>query len=143
MTVEDVMSRDVVTVAPQTTIEAAAVQMKTRDIGILPVTENGRIVGVLTDRDIAIRGSAGGMDPRSTAVLDIMTPQVIQCLGTQTLQEAGDLMESNHVRRVIVTNEDKNVIGVLSLDDLAKKVRNPILTNEVIREVSTVQPDKP
>ena len=143
MTVDDAMTRDVLAVAPETTVQSVAAQMKSRNVGIVPVTENNRVVGVLTDRDIALRACGEGLDPGSTTVREIMTWKVVDCLGTQTLQEAADLMEGNHIRRIIVTNEDQELTGVLSLDDLAKKVRNPILTNEVIREVSTVQPDTP
>jgi CBS domain-containing protein len=143
MLVKDAMTANVVNATPRMTVQQAAAAMKERDVGILPVMESRRALGVITDRDIALRCCAEGRDPGSTTVAEIMTREVIDCRETRTLQDAGDLMEKNHVRRVLVTNDSDDVVGVLSLDDLAKRVRNPILTNEVIREVSTIQPEEP
>jgi len=143
MIVKEAMTRDVVTVTPQTTVESAASQMKRRNVGILPVTEGQRAVGMLTDRDIVLRSSAEGMDPRSTVVKEIMTPRVIDCMETESVEEAGRIMEKNRVRRVVVTNQAGAVVGMISLADLAKKVRNPVLTNDVVRGISTVQPKEP
>ncbi len=142
MIVRDVMTQDVVIATSLTTVQSAAVQMKRRKVGFLPVTEGQHAVGVLTDRDVVVRACAQGKDPRDTVVKEIMTRNVIDCLETQTVEEAGILMEKNHVHRIVVTNHANNIVGVISLDDLAKKVRNPTLSNDVLRHVSTVQPKK-
>jgi predicted transcriptional regulator len=87
-----------------TSIQAAAELMRQMDIGMLPVTEDGRIVGTLTDRDIAIRGVAEGADPGATPAREVMTREVVSCYDDQDAREVANAMELNKVRRVIVVN---------------------------------------
>lgn len=137
MTVKDLMTTRVESLAPNVSVQDVASYMKNQNVGILPVMANGRAIGVVTDRDIAIRCCSEGKDPRKTLVQDVMTRNVVECSGTTSIQEAADLMEKNNIRRLIVTDEKHGIVGILSLDDLAKQAGDSMLTGRVLRRVST------
>ena len=139
MIVKDAMSRNPVAVSPQVSLRYAALQMKQQSVGILPILEDGRIVGVLTDRDLAVRGLADGKDPVDTFVRDIMTKDVVACQDTQHIDDACKLMEEHQIRRLVVTDETRKVVGLLSLDDLARKTRHGKLSGLVLNEISSKQ----
>jgi CBS domain-containing protein len=126
MQVKEIMTCGVAVVRPASTLEEAARRMKDLDIGSLPVCEDGRLVGVLTDRDIAVRSTAQGEDPTRDRVRDVMTPEVIFCFEDEDVAKAGQLMKEKQVRRLLVLNRDKRLVGILSLDDLA------VRTDEVV-----------
>ncbi len=119
MLVKDAMTRRAETIGPDETLQAAARRMKAVNIGALPVCENDRIIGMLTDRDIVIRGVAAGMDPVQATVRDSMTPQVVTCFEEQPLHEAAILMQEHCIRRIMVLDASERLVGFLSLDDLA------------------------
>ncbi len=119
MQVKDLMSNEYKWVTPQSTIAEAAEIMKNQDIGFLPVGENDRLVGVVTDRDIAVRAVAGNM-AASSAVRDIMTPQVLYCFDDQSADEICSNMADIKVRRLPVVNRDKRLVGTVSLGDLSQ-----------------------
>jgi CBS domain-containing protein len=135
--------RGVMTHTPETvdanasTIEAA-VKMRELDVGSLPVCDGERLQGLLTDRDIAIRLVAAGRDASTTKVSEIMTPDAAYCFDDQTLDEAAVLMEAHQIRRLPILNRDKELIGVLSLGDLAIRTgtEDRELADEVLNEVS-------
>lgn len=118
MQVQDVMTRDVATINPDQTVEKAARLMAELDVGALPVGENDRLVGVITDRDIAVRGLAQGKGPK-TKVRDVMTPEIKYCFVDQDLDEIATNMAEIQVRRLPVVDRDKRLVGILSLSDLA------------------------
>lgn len=126
MLVKEIMTREVQVIGPDSTLEEAARKMKDLDIGPLPVCENGRLVGMLTDRDIAVRSTARGEDPTRNRVRDVMTPEVIYCFEDEDVAKAGQLMKKKQVRRLLVLNRDKQLVGILSLGDVAVK------TDEVV-----------
>jgi CBS domain-containing protein len=119
MLVRDAMKHRAETIGPDETLQAAAARMKALNIGALPVCENGRIIGMLTDRDIVIRGVASGMHPAQVTVRASMTPRVVSCLEEQPLYEAAALMEEHCIRRIMVLDSSQRLVGFLSLDDLA------------------------
>jgi CBS domain-containing protein len=119
MLVADAMTRHAETIGPDETLQAAARKMKALNIGVLPVCERDRIIGVLTDRDIVVRGVVEGVYPAKATVRDCMTPQVVYCFEEQPLHEAARLMEEHSIRRIIVLDTNKRLIGLLSSDDLA------------------------
>jgi len=119
MLVKDVMTHGAETIGPDETLQAAAGRMKVQRIGALPVCERDRIIGILTDRDIVIRGVAEGVHPAQATVRGSMTAQVVTCFEEQPLHEAARLMEKHSIRRVMVLDSSKRLVGVLSLDDLA------------------------
>jgi|SRR3990172_2030667 len=119
MLVQDAMTRRVETIGPDETLQTAASRMKALNIGALPVREDDRIIGMLTDRDIVIRGVANGMNPVQATVRDSMTPQIVKCFEDQPLHEVAILMQEHCIRRIIVLDSNEKLVGFLSLDDLA------------------------
>ena len=119
MKVGEVMTRDVVLIAPSDTICDAARKMAECDAGALPVGENDRLVGVITDRDIAIRAVAQGKAP-TTKVRDIMSEEVLYCYDDQDLEEVAQNMSEMKIRRLPVVNREKRLVGIISLGDLAR-----------------------
>ena len=136
MQVKDVMSRDVEVVLPSTTLREAAEKMKALDVGPLPVCDGTRLQGMITDRDIAIRAVAEGRDPNTTPVSEVMSVGVIYCYVDDDVRDAAKLMEKEQIRRLVVLDRAKNLVGVVSLGDLAVGGVNKKLTGDVLREVS-------
>lgn len=119
MLVKDIMTRDVELVSPALSVQAAAKIMRDRNIGSLPVGEDGNLTGMLTDRDIACRAMADGMDPATMKVRDVASHSIYFCYDDQDIQDAVRVMESMDVRRLAVFNRDKRMVGLLSIDDVA------------------------
>ena len=119
MEVHRYMTRDVQAVEPSDTVVEAARLMAERDVGALPVVERGRAVGIITDRDIAVRGVARGRAQADTRVDEIMTPDPVSVSELETVEAAIELMERERIRRVVVTG-DGYVKGIISLADLAR-----------------------
>jgi CBS domain-containing protein len=118
MQVKDVMTKGVEVVRPDATLEEAAKKMKSLDIGPLPVCDGEKLVGILTDRDITVRATAEGRDPKQTKVQEVMSKELIYCVEDQDVEEATKLMQSKQIRRVPILNRDKRLVGILSLEDL-------------------------
>ncbi len=118
MKVREAMTRDVRLVKPDQPISEAARLMGELDIGALPVEENDRLVGMITDRDIAVRAVAAGRGP-DTAVREVMTREIKYCFEDQTIDEVTQNMGELRIRRLPVLSRDKRLIGILSLGDLA------------------------
>lgn len=136
MQVKDVMTGSVEVIKPDATLQEAARKMKTVDIGPVPVCDGDKVVGMLTDRDITIRATAEGLDPKQTRVREVMTKDVITVREDQDVKEAAELMQSKQVRRVLVLNREKRLVGVVSLGDLARHMQDPKLTGKTLEEVS-------
>jgi CBS domain-containing protein len=138
MLVKFIMTLDVEWVSPETSIQEAARLMGSLDVGSMPVCgETGAIVGMLTDRDLAVRATAEGLDPIMTKVRDVMTADVIYCYEDQEVQNAVTLMETLQVRRLIVVNRDRRLTGIVSIGDLAVRA-NEKKAGEVLKEVSEI-----
>ena len=137
MQVKDVMTRGAEVVRPDATLQEAANQMKSLDIGPLPVCDGDKIIGMLTDRDITVRATAEGLDPKQTRVREVMSKELITCLEDQDVKEAAELMQSNQIRRVPILNKDKRLVGMLSLGDLAHRTQDSKLAGKTLEEVST------
>jgi CBS domain-containing protein len=120
MLVKEAMSTHVEAVAPTTTVRECARKMNQLDIGALPVSENGQLVGIVTDRDICCRSVVSGRDPASMTARDIMTGDVSSCFEDQDCSEAARLMQEKHVRRLMVLNRSRAMVGTFSVDDLAR-----------------------
>ncbi len=136
MQVKEIMTREVEVIHADSTLEEAAKKMKDLDIGPLPVCENDRLVGMLTDRDIAVRSTAQGEDPTRDRVRDVMTPEVIYCFEDQDVAVAAQLMKKKQVRRLLVLNRDKRLVGILSLDDLAVKTGDEVVSGNTLEGVA-------
>ena len=137
MLVKDVMTPRVECIRPTESIAHAADRMKKLDVGSLPVCgDDEKLVGMITDRDITTRATARSGDPGATRVADVMTPSVIYAFQDQSVQEAGRLMEHNQVRRLVVLDRDKRLVGIVSLGDLALRAGDEQLGGEVLEQVS-------
>jgi CBS domain-containing protein len=132
--VSDVMSTDVRVIEPQQSLRAAAQMMLDLDVGALPVCDGERLLGMLTDRDIAVRGVASGYAPDSGCVSDVMSPNAEFCTVDQDTEEVLRLMGDKQVRRLPVVDGDKKLVGIVSLGDLARRHDGPI--DEAVREIS-------
>ena len=137
MQVKDVMTRGAEVVRPDATLQEAANKMKSLDIGPLPVCDGDKILGMLTDRDITVRATAEGLDPKQTRVQEVMSKELITCLEDQDVKEAAELMQSKQIRRVPILNKDKRLVGMLSLGDLAQRTQDSKLAGKTLEEVST------
>jgi CBS domain-containing protein len=120
MKVDAAMTREVRLVRPDQTIREAAQLMAEIDAGAIPVTDNDRLVGMITDRDIAVRAVAQGKPPEAR-IRDVMSPGILYCFDDQELDEVATNMGKNQVRRLPVIDHDKRLVGILSLGDLASK----------------------
>jgi CBS domain-containing protein len=118
-TVASVMTRDVTVTRPDSSVQEAARVMRQLNVGSVPVCTGRKLVGMLTDRDIAIRLVAEGRDPTATAASEIMTPGVIYLYDDQSVQEAADTMSAHQIRRLPIVNRDKELVGIVALGDLA------------------------
>jgi CBS domain-containing protein len=136
MLLRDVMTSSLEVIEPQATVKEAAEKMRLQDVGVLPVCEADRLVGMITDRDIAVRAVAQGRDPIATQVRDAMTPDVICCFDDDDVQKAIALMEEKQIRRLMVCDHSKHPIGIVSLGDLAVRLHNEHLSGEVLENVS-------
>ncbi len=141
MQVSQVMTRHVECTRPDATLQEAALRMKQLQVGPLPVCENDRLAGIVTDRDITIRATAEGLDPRTTLVREVMTPSVIYCFDDQEVEEAAQLMKDLQVRRLAVLNRDKRLVGIISLGDLAVETGDDRLVGDTLEVVS--EPNRP
>ena len=118
MKVREAMTRDVRLVQPDQPIREAAKLMGELDIGALPVEENDRLVGMITDRDIAVRAVAAGRGA-DTPIREVMSGEIKYCYEDQTVDEVTQNMGELRIRRLPVLNRDKRLVGILSLGDLA------------------------
>lgn len=130
MQVGEAMTVRAETIGPGDALRDAARKMRDIGIGALPVCDGDRLVGMLTDRDIVVRSIAAGVAPDAGRVRDAMTPQVIWCFEDEDIQRAAELMQQRAVRRVMVLDRGKRLVGMLSVDDLA--VASRVLAAEVI-----------
>ncbi len=134
MLVKEVMSKSLETIAPDISIQECARKMNELGVGLLPVWENGRAIGVVTDRDVCCRGVATGKDPSTTAVRAVMTRVLTSCFEDQDCTEAAGLMMDKGVRRLTVVDRKQAMVGLVSVDDLARCSHN--LAGEVLEAVA-------
>ena len=136
MQVRDVMTRGAECVRPTNSLHEAAQKMKTLDVGPLPVCENDHLVGMITDRDITVRATAEALPPLLGQVQDVMTPDVVYCFEDQDVEEAARLMKEHQIRRLVVLNGDKRLVGIVSLGDLAVETGDRNLAGDTLETVS-------
>jgi CBS domain-containing protein len=135
MKVSDCMTRDVRVAAPNQSLREAAALMAELDVGILPVGENDRLVGMISDRDIAVRGVACGRGPDSP-VSEVMTDTVKYCFADQSIEEVSRNMGDIQVRRLPVVDRDKRLVGIISLSDIANGDGAVEEAGEALRDIS-------
>lgn len=133
--IRDIMTRDVKSVNPQSTIRDAAQLMNSEDFGSLPVCEGRKVVGVITDRDITIRAVAQGRDPGSTRVSEIMTKDIVSVRDSSDLMEAEGLMRDRQLRRLPVLRDQGELVGYLAMAKVAR-TESVEQAGEVIKGIS-------
>jgi CBS domain-containing protein len=136
MLVKEIMSKNPDLIDPTTTLKTAALEMQKYDFGFIPVGENDRLVGVLTDRDIAVRAVASGKDPNTTRVRDVMSKDVFYCFEDDDISKAADTMSSKQIHRLLVLNDKKRFTGVISLGDIATHCKNDALSGHIVESIS-------
>lgn len=118
MKVKQAMHKGVQWVHPGTSVNQLGRLMREHDIGAIPIGENDRLIGMVTDRDIVCRCIAEGLDPKTATARDVMTAGILYCLDKQELDDAARVMEMKRVRRLPVINGKKRMVGMLSLGDV-------------------------
>lgn len=136
MKVSEVMHKGVEWVEPDTRLTVLAQQMKKHDIGAIPVGENDRLIGMVTDRDIVVRGLSEQADCSSLTARDVMTQQIVYCRDREEVEDAVRIMEQRKIRRLPVLDENKRMVGMLSLGDISWKS-----SHELIGEVAAAVSD--
>ena len=133
MQLREIMTRDVEVIRPETSVNEAAQKMRSLDLDALPVCEGQRLVGMVTDRYITIRATAYGHDPNTAAVCNYMSSDFICCFEDQDIKEAEQLMRQRGVRRLPVLTREKQVAGIVALNDLASTAVVPRIVDAIRR----------
>ncbi|MGE0822091.1 MAG: CBS domain-containing protein [Candidatus Binatia bacterium] len=136
MQLKEIMSPDVERIQKDLTIKDAAQKMKSLDVGMIPVYNGDRLVGMITDCDITVRAVAAGYDPNTTPINAVMTPEVVYCYEDQTIEEAAKVMEAQQIRRLIILNRDQRLVGIVSLGDLATHSGSKEAASEALGAIS-------
>jgi CBS domain-containing protein len=140
MKIREIMTPDAQCVGPEETLVDAAALMRQLDVGVLPVCNEGEVIGMITDRDIAIRAVAGARPPGTTRVREIMTPGSIFVYEDQDVDEVVHVLEEHRIRRAPVLSREKRIVGIVSLGDIAVDA-SATLSGKALKRVS--QPAEP
>ena len=135
----EVMTKDPVCCLPDDSVAKAAELMERENIGSIPVIENEqsrRLVGIVTDRDLALKIVAGELDAKSTTVETVMTHPVVTCHADDELQKALDSMAEHQLRRIPVVDNGNKIVGIIAQADVATRGDQPEKTAEVVKEIS-------
>ena len=136
MKIKEIITPDPQCISPNASLTEAAKKMRILDIGMLPVCENDRLVGTVTDRDITVRAVAEGLDPKTVKVRQMMTQEVVYCFENRSIEEAAHLMEEKKIRRLPVLDAQKHLVGIVSMGDLAARAHEIKLAGEVLEHVA-------
>lgn len=140
--VKDVMTPSFKFMAPDSPVSQVAQQMRELDCGFMPLAENDKMVGMITDRDITIRAVAEGKNPADCKARDIMTPKTYYCYDDQDVEEVCNNMGEIQVRRLPVVNRQKRLVGIVSMGDLAQSASRPNIGQTVQQITEGVQKGK-
>ena len=135
----EVMTKNPVSALPTDTVVNVAQLMKERDIGPVPIVEDKvsrKLIGIVTDRDLAMKVVADGRDPNTTLVRDVMTRQVVTCREGDDIDSALDAMSTHQLRRIPVVDKDDRLVGIIAQADVALRMDEPEKTGEVVKEIS-------
>ena len=136
---KDVMTRNPVSARPEDTVASVARLMKENDIGPVPIVESQkskRLVGIVTDRDLALKVVAEGRDPQTTPVKQVMTTSIITCRGDDDIETALDAMSTQQLRRIPVVDDGNMLLGIIAQADIATRMNEPEKTAEVVKDIS-------
>jgi len=132
---KDIMTKQTHCLSPESTLQEASNEMRENDFGFLPLQEKGKLVGVVTDRDIIVKGIAKGLSPKSH-LKEVMTKDVCTTHENEDINAAAKLMEEKQIRRLVVLDKDDKITGVISLGDIATKCHETHMSGEIIQCIS-------
>ncbi len=135
MELRDIMTKQVEIISPEATLQEAAEKMRILDAGSLPVCSGSEVIGMITDRDIVVRGISKGLHPTQARVNEVMSDNIICAYEDQDVEEAAMIMENKQVRRLIVINRNKDLVGIVSLADVTRETGDEALAGEVLQGV--------
>jgi CBS domain-containing protein len=136
MKIKDIMSTQVEVLPPDATLRECAKKMKELDVGAIPVGENDRLRGIVTDRDIVVKAVAEGRDVEQARVRDAMNSPIDYCFEADDIRDAVGHMQEKKIRRIVVLNKDKRLVGMVSLGDVAAKGPSDELSGDTLEKVS-------
>ena len=142
MKCKEIMTKDPVCCLPDEGVQKAAKLMRDENVGVIPIIEDEdtkTLLGIVTDRDLAIRVVAEGRDVGGTRIKDVMTTGAVSCRPDDDLQKALDAMEENQVRRIPVVDHNQKIVGIIAQADVATRLSEPKKTAEVVEEISKTQ----
>jgi len=134
MKIREIMTANVECVSPEADLVEVANRMKTLDVGFIPICEGDRLVGTVTDRDIVVRGLATGRDINSYKARDIMTQDIFYCFEDDNVKDVAQKMREKEVRRMLILNHDKRLVGVVSIGDISKVEEK--ITGKVLHDIT-------
>ena len=136
----DIMTKDLVYSLPSDMVSDVAKLMKDEDIGPVLIVDDShdgkRLVGIVTDRDLALKVVGEGRDPNSTRVEDVMTGSLVTCRADDDVENAMRAMAQNQLRRIPVVDDNGQLVGIISQADVATRLNEPQSTAEVVKEIS-------
>ena len=138
-TCESVMTKNPTCCQPSDSVMKVAQWMKRENIGSIPVIENDetrKLVGIVTDRDLALKIVGQGADPKSVQVEEVMTHKLVTCRPEDDIQRALDKMSEHQLRRIPIVNNEKMILGIISQADVATRVNQPEKTAEIVKDIS-------
>jgi CBS domain-containing protein len=136
MKIQDIMTHNPHVCDPETPVSEVAAKMRDLEVGMLPVCDGGKLRGTVTDRDIVLRAVAEELDPTMTVADEVMTAKIIYCFEDEDLSRATELMERNQIRRLPVLDRSKQLVGIISLGDIAAKGKSDRQTGETLDAIS-------
>ena len=141
MQIKNIMTTNFEMINSTESITEAAKKMKSLNVGVLPVKEDNKIVGMITDRDMVVRALAENKEAGSVIVKDVMSPEIARCSSEDNIEDAADIMKEKKLRRLIVLNSENAPVGIVSLGDIAAKADSEQLAGQTLEVVS--QPCSP
>lgn len=137
MTCAEVMTPSPTCCQPAHTAVDVAELMQREDVGLVPViSDNTKLIGVITDRDIVLKVVAAGRDPKGTAVSEVMTTDPVSCLPQESIEAAMELMASRQIRRIPIVDKDGAIVGIVAQADIATRAATPQATGQVVQAIS-------
>ena len=138
-TCKELMTADPVCCSPSDKVKKAAKKMKKHNVGSIPVIDNKKsrqLIGIVTDRDLAMKVIGKGREAKATKVKDVMSRKVVTCSPEDTVQQAFDAMSTHQLRRIVIVDEVNAVQGIISQADVATRISQPDATAEVLKDIS-------
>lgn len=135
-TLKEIMTPTVVCLGPDSSLREVAAKMKDLDAGSIPICDKDRLVGMVTDRDIVIKTLGSDRDPEAVKAGDVMSSPIVYCFEDQSVEDVARIMEARQVRRLVVLNREKRLVGIVSLGDISLKGGSNEVSEEILEQVS-------